>query len=74
MSSAAEEEIDAVLLTSTELVPIWTTLHELSYLQPATPIQLDNTICSEFSNDTILKKRTKLIDMRLYWIQDNTEQ
>ena len=55
MISVAEAEIFAYFLSATEDVPIRKTLHELGHPQPATPIQLDNTTCAGFENNTIKK-------------------
>ena len=72
MGSAAEAEIAAAYLTAREAVPIRTTLEELGHPQSPTPIQVDNTTCAGFANDTIKQKRTKSIDMNYYWLQDRT--
>ena len=72
LGSAAEAEIAAAYLTARESVPIRTTLAELGHPQSPTPIQVDNTTCAGFANDTIKQKRTKSIDMNYYWLQDRT--
>ena len=72
MGSAAEAEIAAAYMTAREAVPIRTTLEELGHPQSPTPIQVDNTTCAGFANDTIKQKRTKSIDMNHYWLQDRT--
>jgi len=72
MGSAAEAEIAAAYMTAREAVPITTTLEELGHPQSPTPIQVDNTTCAGFANDTIKQKRTKSIDMNHYWLQDRT--
>jgi hypothetical protein len=46
-----------------------TTLEELGYKQPPTPMEMDNTTATGYSNGTIKQKRTKAIDMRFYWIK-----
>ena len=73
MGSAAEAEIAAAYMTAREAVPIRTTLEELGHPQSPTPIQVDNTTCAGFANDTIKQKRTKSIDMNHYWLQDRTK-
>ena len=72
MGSAAEAEIAAAYMTAREAVPIRTTLEELGHPQSATPIQVDNSTCAGFANDTIKQRRTKSIDMNHYWLQDRT--
>jgi hypothetical protein len=74
LGSAAEAEIAAAYMTAREGVPITTTLEELGHPQAPTPIQVDNTTCAGFANDTIKQKRTKSIDMNHYWLQDRTKR
>ena len=72
MGSAAESKIAAAYMTAQEAVPIRTTLEELSHPQAPTPIQVNNTTCAGFANDTIKQKRTKSINMNHYWLQNRT--
>ena len=55
-------------------MPIRTLLLELVHEQPATPIQVNNSTADVFANDMIKKKRSKAINMHLYWIHDRTSQ
>jgi hypothetical protein len=66
MSSATEAEIGAVILH--------TTLQELGHPHPPTPMETDNTTPTGYSNGTIKQKRTKAMDMHLYWIKDRVKQ
>jgi len=68
MSSAAEVEIVSVHINCQDAIPIRNTLFELNYLQPPTPVQVDNTTAVGFINKEIKQKRTKSIDMRFYWL------
>ena len=74
MGSAAEAEIGAAYINGQEAVTIRTLLRELGHLQPATPIQVDNSTADGFANNTIKQKRSKSMDMRFYWICDCTNQ
>jgi hypothetical protein len=74
MSSAAGAEIGAVFLNAKEGAVIRTTLEELGHKQPPTPMETDNTTATGYSNGTIKQKRTKAMDMRLYWIKDRVKQ
>ena len=74
VSSAAEAEIAGNYLTAQAAVPIRTALIELAHPQPPTPIQLDNTTAVGFANEGIKQKRSKAMDMRWYWIQDQVRQ
>jgi hypothetical protein len=74
MSSAAEAYIGAVFINAKEGAVISTTLEELGYKQPPTPMETDNTTAAGYSNGTIKQKRTKAMDMRFYWIKDRVKQ
>ena len=74
MSSAAEAEIGAAFINAKAALPIRTTLEELGHPQPPTTMQVDNTTAGVFANITITQKRSKVIDMRFYWIRDHTRQ
>jgi hypothetical protein len=69
MSSAAEAEIGAVFINAKEGAVLRTTLEELGHTQPPTPMEIDNTTVTGYSNGTIKQKRTKAMDMRFYWIK-----
>ena len=74
MGLADEAEIGAAYINGQEAVPIHTLLLELGHLQPATPIQVNNSTTDGFANDTIKQKRSKAIDVRFYWIRNCTSQ
>jgi hypothetical protein len=74
MSSAAEAEIGAVFINAKEGAVLRTTLEELGHPQPTTPLETDNTTVTGYSNGTIKQKRTKVMDMRFYWIKDRVKQ
>jgi hypothetical protein len=74
MSSAAEAEIGAVLINAKEGAVLRTTLEELGYPQPPTPMETDNTTATGYINGTIKQKRTKAMDMRFHWIKDRVKQ
>jgi hypothetical protein len=74
LASAAKAKIGALFLNGQEALPIRVTLTELGHMQPATPMQTDNSTAASFANDTIKQKRSKAIDMRFYWIKDRVRQ
>jgi hypothetical protein len=74
MSSAAEAKIGAVFINTKEGVVLCTTLEELGHPQPPTTLETDNTTATGYRNGTIKQKRTKAMDMRLYWIKDRVKQ
>jgi hypothetical protein len=74
MSSAAEAEMGPVIINAKEGAVLRTTLEELGYKQPPTPMVTDNTTDKGHSNGTFKQKRTKAMDMRFYWIKDRVKQ
>jgi hypothetical protein len=76
MSSAAEAEIGAVFINAKEGAVLRTTLEEVGHKQPPTPMEMDNTTATGYSNGTIKQKRTKAMDMDMhfYWIKDRVKQ
>ena len=42
----------------------------MGHPQHPTPIQVDNTTAMAFTNKTIKRKKSKVIDMCVYWLQD----
>ena len=74
MSSAAEAESGGSFMNATEAVPFRTTLEELGWKQPPTPIITDNSTTKGITKKTIKQKRSKAMDMRFYWLRDRIEQ
>jgi hypothetical protein len=62
MGSTPKAKIGATYINAQKAVPIHTTLAEMGHLQPATPIQVNNSTAAGFANDTIKQKRSKAID------------
>ena len=69
MSSAAEAELAALFLAAKDMVPFCQTLTETGWPQPKTPIQVDNSTAVGVTNQTIVPKRTKSMDMRFHWLR-----
>ena len=69
MSSAAEAELTALFITSKELLPLRQTLEEMDWPQPKTPVQTDNSTAVGVTNNTIVPKRTKSMDMSFHWLR-----
>jgi hypothetical protein len=74
MSSAVEAEIGAVFISAKEGAVLITTLEEFGNKQPPTPMEMDNTTATGYSNGTIKQKRSKAMDMHFYWIKDRVKQ
>ena len=69
MSSAAEAELGALYTAAKELVPLRQTLDEMGWPQPRTPIQTDNSTAVGVTNLTIVPRKTKAMDLRLWWLR-----
>ena len=74
MSSAAEAELGALFLNAKEAVPIRTTLIEMNWPKPPTPIQVDNSTALGIANQSIKQKKSKAMDMWFYWVIDRIKQ
>ena len=72
LASVAEVHIGATFTNAQEALPIRQMLRDKGHLQPATPMQVDNTTAVGFANRTLKQKRSKSINMKYYWIQDRT--
>ena len=49
-------------------------LNEMGHKQPAAPVQTDNSFAAGYSNQRVKQWRSKVIDMRFYWIKDQVKQ
>ena len=74
MASAAEAKLGALFLNCQEAFPIRITLEEMGYVQPPTPVQVDNSTALGIETVTIKKRKPKAMDMRFYWIRDRRNQ
>jgi hypothetical protein len=74
LSSAAEAELAALFYNCKEACSLRTTLEEMAYPQPPTPMVANNSTAVGIANDTVKQRRSKAIDMRFYWIADRVKQ
>jgi hypothetical protein len=74
MASASEAEVGASFHNAQDAISIHTTLEELGWPQPTTPIQVENSCAAGIINDTVKQRRSKAIDMRFYWVRDRVNQ
>jgi hypothetical protein len=73
-SSATEAELGALFYNGKEAAMLRTILHDMGHSQPATPIQTNDACAVGISNNTVKQRRSKAMDMRLYWIKDRIKQ
>ena len=69
MSSAAEAEIGAMYVNAREAVPCRRTLEEMGHRQPRSPMQTDNLAAHSVVTNNVQPRRTKAMDMRVYWLR-----
>ena len=74
MASASEAEVGAAYINAQQACALRTTLDEMGYKQPPTPLQTDNTVAKGSIDDTVKQKLSKAIDMRFYWLRDRVAQ
>jgi hypothetical protein len=66
LSSASGAEIGALFDNCKRGSILHTTLVEMGYPQPATPVQTDNSTACGIANDNIKQQRSRAIDMCFY--------
>ena len=77
MGSAAKAKVGGLYMNAQELSPTRTTLEELNYPEPPTPLRTDNinnSTADGIMNRTIKQKQSKAMNKRFYWLQDRVEQ
>ena len=73
-SSAAEAELAGLYICAKEMVPLHNSLVEMGWPQPKSPIQTNNTTALGVANKTIITKKMKSMDMRLWWLRCRESQ
>jgi hypothetical protein len=66
---AAKAELAALFIAAREMVPHRQTLIDMEWPQSRSPVQTDNSTAIGVTNKTIIPKRAKMMDMRLWWLQ-----
>jgi hypothetical protein len=74
LASATEAEVGALFHNAQDGAMFRTTLEEMGYPQPPTPIKTDNAAAEGIINDKVKQRRSKAIDMRFYWVRDRVRQ
>jgi hypothetical protein len=68
VSSAAEAKLGTLYTKAKEMVALHQTLIEMGWPQPRMPIQMDNSTAVGITNLTIVPKKTKSMDLCLWWL------
>jgi hypothetical protein len=74
MSSVAGAKLGALYTTAKEMAPLCQTLIKMGWLQPFTPIQMNNSATISITNLTIAPQKTKSMDLRLWWLRCQESQ
>ncbi len=73
-SLATESELAGLFICAKEVVPLRHSLLEMGWPQSQSPIQTDNTMALGVANKTIIAKKMKSMDMRLWWLHCQESQ
>jgi hypothetical protein len=73
-SYVAEAEFSALFVNAKEGTVTRTTLSEMGHTQDNIELKTDNTTTDGIINNTVQQKRSKAMDMILYWVKDRVEQ
>ena len=74
MASEAEAECGGLYINAQEAVPLIIILEELGHKQDVVPLKTDNSTEEGIMNKTIKQKRSKVMEMRFYWLVDRVSQ
>ena len=69
MSSAAEAELGGLYICAKEMVPLCQSLIEMGWPQPRSPIQCDISTAVCVTNQTIIPRKTKSMDVQFHWLR-----
>ena len=69
MSSAAEAEISGLFICAKAMIPLRNTLTKMGWPQPPSTVQCDNSTATGVTNNTMVNKMLKSMDMRLWWLR-----
>jgi hypothetical protein len=73
-ASAAEAELGALFLNAQEAKIMRLTIFELGHPQPPNPIHIDNKTVVGIVNNTIKGQRSRMMEMRYFWLLDGEAQ
>eukprot|EP00957_Ditylum_brightwellii_P063550 4823763-Ditylum_brightwellii.AAC.1 len=69
-ASAAEAKLAGIFLNAQQGIAMRWTLEEMGHPQPPTPLHSDNSTAVGIANQTIKQHRSRLMNMRYFWILD----
>ena len=74
MGYVAETEVGVSYINGQVAIPLQQAFEEIVHPRLLTPMQVDNSFSVGFSNGAAKKKRSKAMDVRFYWVQDQAKQ
>ena len=74
LTSTTEAKLTALFHNGQEAAVIRITLMEMGHRQPPTPIKTDNSTANGIANRTVIPRKTRSIDMSLYWVINRVTQ
>ena len=74
LTSAAEAELAVLFNNGQEAAIIRQILLEMGHLQPPTPVKTDNSTTDGIANRSVISRKRRLMDMRIYWVRDRVSQ
>ena len=74
VASVAEAELAGGFQAAQAAVQLRRILHDLGYPQPPTLLRMDNTVALGLAQGSLNAKRSKSMDMRLFWLVDRVKQ
>ena len=69
VSSAYGTELTGLFTITKEMPPLRQELIKMLWSQPKTPIQCDNSTAVGVTNETIIPRKTKSMEMKFHWIR-----
>ena len=73
-ASAAEAELGALYHNCQTGIVFRLTLTDMGHVQPQTPVHCDNATAVGIANNTIKRRRSRLMEMQFFWIGDKMAQ
>ena len=73
-ASASEAELGAMFITAQVMVSQRNTLEEMGWKQPRSHIQIDTSAAAGVVNNTIVMRKLKAMDRRVYWLRCQNSQ
>ena len=74
MASAAGSKLAALFITACMIIPHRQTLIVMGWTRPKLSIQTDNSTSAGVTDNTIVPCRSKMMDMRFWWLRGHASQ